>query len=51
MGISFICEKAGTGTLNARIATAATIKDIECFALTARSPFIVVPVVFTALLL
>jgi len=41
MGISFICEKAGTGKLNAIRTTAATIIDMEYFALMPRSPFIV----------
>jgi len=42
MDISFICEKAGTGKLNAIRTTAATIIDMECFALMPRSPFIAV---------
>jgi hypothetical protein len=46
MDISFICEKAGTGTLNASRATTATITDKESFALMPRSPFIVVPAAF-----
>jgi hypothetical protein len=39
MDISFICEKAGIGTLNANRATAATITNIEYFAFMERSPF------------
>ena len=46
MGISFICEKAGPGTLNASRATAAIIREIEYFDLIPSPPFIVVPVVF-----
>jgi hypothetical protein len=43
---SFISEKAGIGTLNASITTAATIIDMEYFAFTVRSSFIVVTVAF-----
>jgi hypothetical protein len=46
MGISIICEKAGTGTLSASKATAATVRDIEYIAFMLRSPFVVVTVVF-----
>jgi len=46
MGISFICEKAGTGTLNANRATAAAITNIEHFAFMERSPFLVVVFAF-----
>jgi len=40
MDISFICEKAGTGKLNAIRTTAATIIDMEYFALMPRPPFL-----------